>query len=396
MRRKHRRLLVVAGALLALTAAALSAALMHGPSAPQAAPGGEEAAPALARKLAAMATFSPGTAAALEDNPAGFADQDWLEKSTDGAGNSPPDFTAFANARNDWFGLKARPANGSGAWVPYGPTNGVNPPNPFRDRAVYNAGTENFSGRTVHAAIAPDCKPAPDECNLWIANANGGVWRTEQALAPEPVWEYLSQTFEQNNVSSLELDPNDSDHRTIWAGTGEPNACGSGCEVGVGVYQSKSGGTAWKGPLGADSFFGRAVGSIEVKPGDSETIFAASGRATRGITNTCCGGTDALIPGAPHFGVYRSLDEGKSWELVNQGADALCTGSHPDVVSLNQTACSPRGARRIKIDPVDPNTVYASFFARGIWRSRSNGDPGTWQQIMVRVGPNPALTAERA
>src|SRR5207248_4570310 len=142
----------------------------------------------------------------------------------------------------------------------------------------------------------------------------------------------------------------------------------------------------WRGPLGAAQFFGRGVGSIAVKQGDSKTVFVATGRATRGISNTCCGGTDALVPGAPHFGVWRSTDEGKSWTLVNQGATALCTASAPDVVSLNQTACSPRGARRIKFDPVDPNTVYASFFARGIWRSRSNGDPGSWEQIMAPRG----------
>jgi hypothetical protein len=349
---------------------------------------------ALARKLASMATFAPATVSDVLDRPGSFAEQDWLEHNTDGQGDGPAPFTAFATARNDWFGLKARPAAGTGAWVPYGPTNGINDlTNPFRDRTVYNAGTQNFSGRTVHAVISPDCNA--DECTLWIANANGGVWRTENALAEDdpatpayegPSWEYVSETFEHNNVSSLALDPNDRDHKTIWAGTGEPNACGSGCEVGVGVYVSKSGGTSWTGPLGAKHFFARAVGTIEVKPGDSDTIFVGSGRAVRGVSNTCCGGTDALIPGAPHFGVYRSKDRGKTWELVNQGAEALCTATHPDVVSLGGTPCSPRGARRIKIDPVDPNTVYASFFARGIWRSRSNGDPGTWERIMAPVG----------
>jgi hypothetical protein len=353
-----------------------------------------EVPPALARKLAAMAKFAPGSAAERQDNPDSYADQDWLEHNTDGQGDGPAPFTAFATARNDWFGLKARPASGTGKWVPLGPTNGVNDlTNPFRDRTVYNAGTQNFGGRTVHAVISPAC--TSQECFLWIANANGGVWRTANALAeddpltPEyegPSWEYVSETFEGNNVASLALDPNDGDHRTIWAGTGEPNACGSGCEVGVGVYVSKTGGTSWTGPLGAEHFFGRAVGTIAVKPGDPDTIFAGSGRATRGISNTCCGGTDALIPGAPHFGVYRSQDRGKTWELVNQGATALCTASTPDAVSLNTTACSPRGARRVKIDPLDPNTVYASFFARGIWRSRQNGDPGTWEQIMLPRG----------
>jgi hypothetical protein len=341
----------------------------------------DEVPSALARKFAQTARFAPTEATPALDDPEGFAAQDWLEHATP---DDTVDFTAFATARNDWFGLKARPAKGTGAWVPLGPTNGINPANPFRDRTVYNAGTENFGGRTVQGVISPICND--EECYLWIANANGGVWRTANALAPEPEWEYVSETFEQNNVSSLELDPNDANHKTIWAGTGEPNACGSGCEVGVGVYLSKSGGTAWKGPLGAEHFFGRGVGSIEVKPGDSNTIFAASGRAGRGISNTCCGGVDQLVPGAPHFGVWRSQDEGKTWQLVNQGAETLCTATHPDVVSLGSTPCSPRGARRVKIDPVDPNTVYASFFARGIWRSRSNGDPGTWERIMAPVG----------
>ena len=107
-----------------------------------------------------------------------------------------------------------------------------------------------------------------------------------------------------------------------------------------------------------------------MQPGNSRVIFAASGRAIRGLSSACCGGADALIPGAPHFGLYRSTNGGRSWELVNQGAAALCTAFTPDQVSLNTTPCSARGARRVEVDPVDPHTVYASFFGRGIWRSR--------------------------
>ena len=239
---------------------------------------------ALERKLAQNARFAPVVISDAGDSPDSFGEQNWIEHSMDGVTNGPPPFTAFATARNDWFGLLGRPANGTGKWVPYGPTNGQNDlTNVFRDRTVYTTGTENFGGRTVHAVISPDCKPAPGDCTLWIAASNGGVWRTDNALAadnpatPEyegPSWEFVSATFEQQNTSSLELDPND--HKTLWAGTGEPNACGSGCEVGVGVYQSKDGRKGWRGPLGADVFFGRGVGSIEVKPGDSKTIFVAT------------------------------------------------------------------------------------------------------------------------
>ncbi len=348
----------------------------------------EEVPPGLARKFAAMATYSPGAASLYAEGDSGTGLQDWIEHATPG-----PDipFAAFAGSRNDWRGLKARPAVGGGAWTPLGPVFGQGAENEFRDRSVYNAGTENFSGRSIAAAIDPSC--VPGNCRLWLANANGGVWMTGDALAPQPDWEFQSHTFEHNNVAEIALDPNDPASNTLWAGTGEPNACGSGCTAGVGLYKSTNGGKSWNGPYGAGQFGGRAVGSIAVQPGNSQVIFAASGRGVLGISNTCCGGVDALIPGAPHFGLYRSVDGGGSWELVQQGAAALCTASTPDQVALNQTPCAPRGARRVMFDPVDPNTVYVSFFSRGIWRSRDLGT--TWEQIMPVIGAATS-TSERA
>jgi hypothetical protein len=343
---------------------------------------------ALARKFAVAAKFSPGAASLLEEISGGPGAQDWLEHAT--PGNDIP-YSAFAGARTDWLNLKARPAKGGGAWTPLGPTYAKGPFNPYRDRTVYNAGTDNFGGRSIAVEIDPNC--VAGNCRLWLANAGGGVWQTNDALAETPEWSFISHTFEHNNVAALELDPNDVSSNTLWAGTGEPNACGSGCTTGVGLYKTTNGGKSWKGPIGAEAFAGRAVGSIVVQPGNSNVVFAASGRGVLGVTNTCCGGVDALIPGAPHFGLYRSMDGGQTWALVNQGAPALCTSATPDQVSLNLTACSPRGARRVAFDPADPNTIYASFFARGIWRSRDLGD--TWEQIMPRLGPATG-NAERA
>ncbi len=281
----------------------------------------------LARKFAAMATFSPGSATLLEEQAGGTGAQDWLEHATPG-----PDipFSAFAGARTDWRGLKARPAVGGGAWTPLGPLYGKGAENPYRDRSVYNSATDNFSGRTIAGAIDPDC--VPGNCRFWVANANGGVWMTGDALADEPDWRFLSHTFEHNNVAEIILDPNDASSNTLWAGTGEPNACGSGCTAGVGLYKSTNGGQSWLGPYGTAQFAGRAVGSIAVQPGNSNVIFAASGRGVLGVSNTCCGGVDALIPGAPHFGLYRSMDGGNSWQIVSQGAPALCTANTPDEV----------------------------------------------------------------
>ena len=129
---------------------------------------------------------------------------------------------------------------------------------------MYNAGTQNFSGRIAHVAIDPNCREN-GQCTLWIANANGGVWRTNDALAAEPEWQFVSAGFEHQNTASIELDPNDNQGRTLFVGTGEPNACGSGCEAGVGIYKSTNAGNTWVGPLGRESFNNRAVGSIAVE-----------------------------------------------------------------------------------------------------------------------------------
>jgi hypothetical protein len=401
-------------ALLLIVATAIALALTTGKiasSAFSAAKGEQETqTPALSKHLAKLhlhgSTFAPPNSSNyIEGDQSSQADEEFLKRAYPGT-QIPA--AVLAQSSTDWSRYGGRGAAEFARWRPLGPTTAKGLPNPYRDRSVYTAGTPNFSGRIAAVAIDPNCgsrngdnrqgddNDSHGSCRLWIANANGGVWRTDNALARNPDWRYLSRVFEHNNTASIQLDPNDRSGNTLWVGTGEPNACGSGCEAGVGLYKSTDGGNSWTGPYGKDAFYDRAVGSIAVKPGDSDTIFAASGRAIRGLNATCCGGADAIIPGAPHFGVWRSTDGGKHWELVNQGADALCTASTPDVVSLNGTACSPRGARRVIIDPVNPNVVYASFFARGIWRSQHNGDPGTWEQIMPRIGPNPAITTERA
>ncbi len=393
----------VAALVVAVTVLAVSvggrAVVDHGSGVNYQVGGEAELPPALAKKLAIDATLAPPRSfGGYKEGDRSAAEEEFLKRAAPGT-DIPA--AVLVNSKRDWSRFNGRGREGSDNWRALGPTNAKGLPQPLRDRSVYTAGTPNFSGRIAHVAIDPNCgsgsrKKGKDDCRLWIANANGGVWRTDDALDTTPQWEYLSRVFEHNNVASLELDPNDRDANTIWAGTGEPNACGSGCEAGVGLYKSRDGGDHWSGPFGRDAFYDRAAGSIAIRPGDSKVMFVASGRGIRGLSNVCCGGADAIIPGAPHFGVYRSLDGGNTWQIVNQGAPALCTDVSPDAVALNQTPCSPRGARRVKIDPVDPNTVYATFYARGIWRSRQNGDPGTWEQIMPRIGPNPAITTERA
>ena len=169
----------------------------------------------------------------------------------------------------------------------------------------------------------------------WRRSRRGGSSRTRSSTTTSPRWRSI-RTIRSPN--------------TLWAGTGEPNACGSGCTAGVGLYRTTNGGKSWKGPIGAAQFAGRAVGSIAVQPGNSNVIFAASGRGVLGVSNTCCGGVDALIPGAPHFGLYRSTNGGVELEARQPGRAGAVHGvdAGPGVAEPDGVLAARRAPRDVR------------------------------------------------
>jgi hypothetical protein len=293
-------------------------------------------------------------------------------------------------ARGDFDALVRRGfrnRNGQpGIWTTLGPSDAVYPFFSLRTSGLYVPNEYAAGGRTTSMAIDPNCRQG--HCRLWIGAAGGGIWRTKDALQPQPDWEYISGAFAINSIGSITLDPNDSSGNTIWVGTGEFNACGSGCVAGVGLYQSTDGGDTWMGPIGRSVFDGRGVGSIAVKPGNPNTIYAASGRALFGHSSVCCAGAVTLIPGAAVWGLYRSTDAGATWTLVHNGAATVAGCSDPTTVANNLTPCSPRGVRRVEIDPSNPDILYATSYARGAWRSSDGGT--TWAQIFAPIASGPA------
>src|SRR5215469_491841 len=295
-----------------------------------------------------------------------------------------------ADALAERAALGPAAASAAPTWVSLGPTRALYPFSPFRDFTGYVPNAYEAGGRTTSMAIAPVC--VPRNCRLWITAAGGGVWRTDNALQTYPVWTYLSASFGINSGSSITLDPNNSN--TVWVGTGEANASADS-EAGVGLYMSADGGDTWTGPIGKRFFNARAIGSIAIDPTNSNTMYVATTRAVRGVSSVISGGAVTLAPGAPPWGLYRTTDGGATWTLVFNGA-ALTTGcKNPTNVAHNLTPCSPRGVRRVVIDPSNHNIVYASAYARGVWRSSNGGN--TWQQIFLPIA-DPVATSftERA
>lgn len=278
----------------------------------------------------------------------------------------------------------ARGKGKTGTWVTVGPSEALYPSFAFRDFTSYVPNAYVAGGRTTALAIANSC--VPGHCRVWAAPAGGGVWRTDNALTGQPHWTYLSSSFGINAVGALTIDPNDPSGNTIYAGTGEANASADSA-AGVGLYKSTDGGDTWT-QLGASVFNGRSIGTIAVKPGDSNTLYVGITRGVRGINSTD-GGLVSLIPGAAPWGLYKSTDGGATWTYIHNGAATLA-GCSVSTDATNTTPCSPRGVRRVVIDPSDPNTVYAGSYARGIWRSSDGG--ATWTQIKTSLNSADTVT----
>jgi hypothetical protein len=276
------------------------------------------------------------------------------------------------------------------AWVRLGPTQALYPLSQFRNYSNYVPNAYEAGGRTTSLAISPVC--VPGNCRLYATPAGGGVWRTNDALATIPKWTYLSASFGINSGSSIAIDPNDSN--TIWAGTGEANASADS-EAGVGLYKSTDGGDTWTGPIGKAQFNARSIGTIAIDPTNSNTIYVGTVRGVRGISSVLSGGAVTLAPGAPPWGLYKSSDGGATWKFIFNGAQSTAGCTNTKNVASNLTLCSVRGVRRVALDPVNPNIVYASAFAKGVWRSNDGGN--TWNQIFLPIADGPSTSfTERA
>ncbi|HSP34966.1 MAG TPA: glycoside hydrolase, partial [Thermoanaerobaculia bacterium] len=195
---------------------------------------------------------------------------------------------------------------------------------------------------------------------LYIAQVNGGIWRSDDAGR---TWQPIFDDQPTQSIGALAVAP--SDPNVIYAGSGEglhrPDLA-----VGNGMYKSNDAGKTWT-HLGLDD--AQQIANIAVDPRDANRVFVA-------------------VLGHPYGpnamrGIYRTTDGGRNWQRV--------------LFKDENT-----GANDVEVDPSDPNTIYA-----GLWQSRlgpsednnefdgTNGglfkstDGGnTWRQLKNGLPPN--------
>ncbi|MBT8307293.1 MAG: hypothetical protein KJN85_10175 [Maribacter sp.] len=121
-----------------------------------------------------------------------------------------------------------------------------------------------------------------------------------------------------------------------------------------GLWKSTSGGIKWD-PI-FDKELTASIGAVAIQQSNPSVIWVGTGEGNP--RNSLNGG----------FGVYKSLDGGKNWKSMG----------------LEKT----RHIHRIKIDPMDPNTVYVGAIGspwgehaeRGVYKTTDGGT--TWEKIL--------------
>ena len=195
---------------------------------------------------------------------------------------------------------------------------------------------------------------------IYYAGAvGGGLWKTTDG---GNTWHCVSdKTFGSSSVGAVEVartNPN-----VVYVGMGEVEMRGN-ISFGDGMYKSMDGGKSWKHIGLRESY---AIGSIAIHPNDENIVYVAAQGHIWGPNK--------------ERGLYKTTDGGASWQQI--------------LAPANDTS----GCVDVKLDPNNPNIVYASMWkafrtpyslssgggtGNGLYKSTDGGI--TWKCLSTNPG----------
>ena len=187
----------------------------------------------------------------------------------------------------------------------------------FKTLHFREIGPANMGGRTDDFAVV--------ESNtniVYAGTASGGVWKTVNGgITWKPV-------FDDQSVSTIgDVTVSQSEPDVVWVGTGEGNNRQSS-SWGNGVYKSMDGGATWTHMGLANTHH---IPRIVIHPTNANIVYVAA--------------QGHLWGPSEERGVFKTTDGGKTWDKV---------------LYIN----ADTGVNDIAMDPMNPDTLYASAYQR--------------------------------
>ncbi|MEP7195806.1 MAG: hypothetical protein ABI851_04760 [Saprospiraceae bacterium] len=213
-------------------------------------------------------------------------------------------------------------------------------------------GPDNISGRMLCIAVNPI-----DTNEIWAGSASAGLWKSISGGIGKNAWVNINLGFPVLGVSSIAIDPNNTN--IIYIGTGESYSYedtdgGKHNRIlrgswGIGILKSKDGGKTWYKCLNWSKENNKVIWKIIIDPRNSQIIYASG---THGLYKSEDGGEHwALIfnkkmsnellmhcdysnilyvgvggIGCDEFGIYKTSDSGVSWTEITNGSFSKAKG----------------------------------------------------------------------
>ena len=214
-----------------------------------------------------------------------------------------------------------------------------------------NGQSENVPGSNPVVGAVHTVAAHPSNANiLYLGGANGGLWKTHNALSSSPSWTPMTDPFPSNSIGVLEFDPMTGNQQTLIAGVGRFSSFGREGGSRAGLAITTNGGASWTQITGGVALNGKNI----------------SGAALRGSTIVVAVNVaDNFVFG--NIGIFRSTDGGTSFtQRSGAGGSGLAQGASFDLAA----------------DPTDPSVLYTSaVYASGAGIYKSTDTGLTWTKV---------------
>ena len=304
-----------------------------------------------------------------------------------------------------------------GAWFPVGPA----PIQNGQEGNIKDYPGDPLTENEASGAINTVASQPGNADVIYVGTVNGGVWKTTNGTASNPVWTPLTDNQESASIRVIKFDPTDATHQTVIAGIGDTSSFG---ELGgplTGLLRTTDGGAHWSAIDGGGTLISESISGVVARGNtiifstDNNWVFQTCSklgifRSTDGGTTfsqiSGAGGTglpggiaydlaedpnnNAILYTAVTFasaasgcgggvdGIYKSSDTGATWTKVSDATiDALLVNP-PSGMATASVKMAVGNSNNVFVTIMNNGTPPFQYLA-GFFRSGDGG--ATWQSL---------------